>query len=87
MEIIQLIGTCNSVEIGEFAEKSGKKSSWNNAKKAIKKYSEALYNDLNLEYKTYYEEHTNIKTGVLFGVKGKYLHIIHSAIDYIFLIN
>ena len=33
MEILQLIGTCSNNEIGEFAERNGRKSSWNNAKK------------------------------------------------------
>lgn len=87
MKIIQFVGTCSSEEIGNFAEKNGRKSSWNRAKKAIADYSPALFNDLYLNLKTYYEEHTNIKKGELFGVKGKYLHIIHSAVDYIFLIE
>ncbi len=87
MEILQLIGTCSNNEIGEFAERNGRKSSWNNAKKAIKKFSRELYNDLSLDLNTYYEDYTNIKTGVLFGQKGKYLHVIHSAVDYIFLIK
>jgi len=87
MEILQFIGTCSNNEIGAFAEKAGRKSSWNNAKKAIKRYSRELYNDLSLDLYTYYEEYTNIKTGRLFGVTGKYLHIIHSAVDYIFLIK
>ena len=87
MEILKFMGTCSSIEIGNFAEKYGRKSSFKTAKKAIKIYDSHLYNSLSLDYKTYYEEHTNIKTGILFGEKGKFLHIIHSAVDYIFLIN
>jgi hypothetical protein len=87
MEILQFVGTCSSKEIGEFAEKNGKPSSWNNAKKAILKYDALLYNDLSLDLRTYYEEHTNIKKGYVAGIKGKFLHIIHSAVDYIFLIK
>jgi succinylglutamate desuccinylase len=87
MKIQQFIGTCSSNEIGQFAEKNGRKSSWETAKKAIKKYDQSLYNELSLDFKTYYEEYTNIKQGSLFGNKGKYLHIIHSAVDYIFLLE
>jgi len=87
MKILQLVGTCSSVEIGEFAEKSGKKRSWNNAKKAIAEYSPDLYNELCLNLRTYYEDYTNVKSGNLCGIKGKFLHIIHSAVDYIFLIE
>lgn len=87
MYILQLIGTCSSVEIGEFAERSGRKSSWGNAKNAIKKYDANLYNELSLDLRTYYEDYTNIKNGELCGIKGKFLHIIHSAVDYIFLIK
>ena len=87
MEILDFIGTCTSSEIGDFAAKSGKASSWNNAKKAIKKFSPEIYNGLSLDLRTFYEDQTNIKKGKLFSVEGKYLHIIHSATDYIFLIK
>ena len=87
MEILQFIGTCSSSEIGQFAEKKGKKASWNNAKKAILNYDYELYKSLSLNLKTYYEHETNVKTGYLLGMKGKFLHIIHSAVDYIFLIK
>lgn len=87
MEILQLVGTCSSVEVGNFAERNGRKSSWNSAKNAIKKYDESLYNELSLNLKTFYEDYTNIKKGEVCGIKGKFLHIIHSAVDYIFLIK
>jgi len=87
MEILEFIGTCSSAEIGEFAEKNGKKISWNTAKRLIKQFDATLFNGLQLNLRTFYEDYTNVKTGVLFGVKGRYLHIIHSAIDYIFLIK
>jgi hypothetical protein len=87
MEIIDFIGTCGDKEIGLFAERYGRKSSFNSAKKAIKNFSPEMYNDLALNFRTYYEDYTNIKTGEIKGYKGKFLHIVHSAIDYIFLIN
>jgi len=45
-----------------------------------------MYNEL-CQYRTYYEEYTNIKKGEVYGIKGRFLHIIHSAVDYIFLIK
>jgi len=82
-----MIGTCSSTEIGEFAERYGRKCSFANAKKAIKQYSPELYNALSLDLRTYYEDHTNVKSGEVLGRKGRFLHIIHSAVDYIFLIK
>jgi hypothetical protein len=83
MEISQFLGTCASEEIGNFALKYGKPSSYNNAKKAIKKYNIDLYNELQMDFFNPWHEHTNIKT-----VKGeKYLHVVYSCIDYIFKIN
>jgi len=83
MEIIQFLGTCASQEIGQLAEKNGRNSSYNNAKRAIKNYSAELYNELNMDLFNPWHEHTNIKT-----IKGvKYLHVVNSCIDYLFLIN
>jgi hypothetical protein len=80
MEITQFIGTCSSKEIGEMAEKRGKKFSYKKAVQLIKNYNVDLYNDLALNLRNPWQDETNIK-------KGKILHIVHSAIDYLFLIE
>jgi len=83
MKIIQFLGTCASQEIGDFALKYGKPSSYNNAKKMIKEFSCDLYNDLMMDFFNPWHEHTNIK-----NVKGvKYLHVVQSCVDYIFIIE
>lgn len=83
MQIAEFLGTCASVEIGQLAEKNGRKSSYNKAKKAIKDFSTELYNDLMMDFFNPWHEHTNIKT-----IEGKkYLHVVNSCIDYLFLIN
>jgi hypothetical protein len=87
IQIIALLGTCSSTEIGNFAEKSGRKLPFKTAKKAIKDYDPELYKALSLDLRTYYEDYTNVKTGELLGIRGRFLHIVHSAVDYIFHIN
>lgn len=87
MKIIELAGTCSSQEIGDFAEKSGKKFSYKKACKLIQEYSTAIYNELALHLRNPWADNTNIKTGTLYGNKGTYLHIVHSTVDYIFLIE
>ena len=82
-QIDEFLGTCISTEIGQFAETKGKKFSYKKSCKLIKNYSQDLYNELALHlYNDWYKE-TNIKTR-----KGqKYLHIVHSATDYIFTVS
>lgn len=79
-EIDYLVGTCISAEIGEFAKKYGKPSSWKNACRMIGEYSIDLYNELALNLNNPWSEYTNIKT----TKDGKFLHIVHSCTDYIF---
>ncbi len=62
---------------------NGKPSSYKNACKAILSYSNELYNELSLNLYNPWEDQTNIKR---IG-DNKYLHIVHSAIDYLFLIQ
>lgn len=83
MRITEFIGTCANIEIGILAEKRGRKSSYENAKRLIKKFDISLYDSLNMNLINPWHEHTNIK-----NIKGiKYLHIINSCVDYIFKIN
>ncbi len=80
MQITQFLGTCSSREISELAETRGRKFSYNKAKKLIKDYSPYLYNDLALDLRNPWEDNTNLK-------KGSILHIVHSAIDYLFAVE
>ena len=82
-QITQLLGTCISEEIGTFAETKGKTFSYRKACKLIKQYSNGLYNELALHLRNPWADQTNIKTR-----KGvKYLHIVHSCTDYIFIVE
>lgn len=81
-EITQFLGTCISEEIGTFAESKGKGFSYRKACKLIKAYSSEMYSELALHLKNPWSDETNIKTR-----KGtKYLHIVHSCTDYIFVV-
>ena len=83
MEIVEFLGTCSNKEIGEFALRYGRKSSYNRAKSMVKKFSLELYNELSMDFRNPWADHTNIKK-----VKGiKYLHVVYSCIDYIFIIK
>jgi len=90
MKIIEFLGTCASQSIGSLAEKTGRKSSYKNACKAINEYSPQLSTELALNLHNPWSEHTNIKNGSLMGCEFKnfkILHIVHSAVDYLFLIK
>ena len=78
--ITQFLGTCSSKEIGEFAQRYGRPVSYKYALKLIKNYSDVIYNGLMPDFYNPWEHETNIK-----NVKGeRFLHIVHSAVDYIF---
>ena len=77
MEIKYFIGTCVSKEISEIAEKPGKKFSYKKACNLIKEYDFELYNYLALNLRNPLDHETNIK-------KDNILHIVHSAVDYLF---
>lgn len=79
MKINYFLGTCQSLEIAQLAEKKGRKASYNKAKKAIKEYDPDMYDYLALDFPNPWDHCTNIK-------KGNILHIVHSAIDYLFLL-
>lgn len=82
--IEQFIGTCSNNEIGTFAQKKGRLVSYKNAIKKIKEFDFNFYNQLALNLRNPWADQTQIITGVLFNQNGRYLHITHSAIDYIF---
>jgi hypothetical protein len=78
------VGTCVDIEIGKFVEKKGRLVSYKNAVKKIKEFDFNFYNELALNLRNPWADETEIITGVLFNEYGRYLHITHSAIDYIF---
>jgi len=78
------VGTCADIKIGKFAEKKGCLVSYKNAVKKIKEFDFNFYNELALNLRNPWADKTKIITGVLFNQHGRYLHITHSAIDYIF---
>ncbi len=78
MIITEFIGTCSSPEIAELAEKRGRKFSYKKACKLIQSFDPLMYSDLALNLRNPWDHETNI-------ILGKYLHIVHSAVDYIFL--
>lgn len=80
IEIISFLGTCSSIEIGNLAEKKGKKFNYQKAIKAIKYFSPEMYNSLALNLRNPWDHETNIKD-------KKYLHVVHSAVDYLFEIE
>lgn len=80
MEITEFLGTCSSQEIGEFAEKKGRKFSYKKAVKMIRSYDPEIYDGLALNLHNPWDHETNIKT----VDSVQYLHIVHSAVDYIF---
>jgi len=79
-EITEFLGTCSSKEIGDLAEKSGRKFSYKKAIALIKEYDLALYEALALHLFNPWHHNTNIK-------QGNILHIVHSQIDYLFTIK
>lgn len=82
METIQFLGTCSDPKISEIAKKYGKPSSYKNACKVIKNNYPNIYYNLTMEFYNPFEDNTNIKI-----INGeRILHIVHSAIDYLFKI-
>lgn len=82
MKTIKFIGTCSDPIISSIAEKPGRKSSYKNACRIIKEQYPSLYYNIALEFPNPWDYETNIKT----INNQKYLHIIHSMVDYIFKI-
>lgn len=80
MEIIEYLGNCSSIEIGTLAEKRGKKFSYKKACNLIKDYDKGFYDSLSLDLRNPWDHETNIK-------KGNVLHIVHSAVDHLFIIK
>lgn len=79
-KITEFLGTCSSQEIGDFALKYGRPVSYKYALKLIKSYDNSIYQSLMPEFYNPWNDNTNIKK-----VKGeRFLHIVHSAVDYIF---
>ena len=79
-EITDFIGTCATKSTADIALKYGRTVSYKYALKLIKSYNIYIYESLSPNFSNPWSDCTNIKT-----INGqKYLHIIHSAIDYIF---
>lgn len=79
-EITEFLGTCSSQEIGDLAKKPGRKFSYKKACKLIKQYDQHLYEALALHLFNPWADNTNLK-------KGNTLHIVHSQIDYLFIVK
>jgi len=81
--MLNFIGTCVSADIAKIAEKHGRPSSYKNACRQIKRDYPKLYEELALNLYNPWENETNIKK---IG-NERILHIVYSAIDYLFIIE
>lgn len=81
--ITSLAGTCSCKVIGDLALLHSRPASWKNACKKIKEFSPELYKELALDLFNPWWEETNIKK--INNIK--YLHVIHSCVDYLFIIE
>ena len=80
VQITEFLGTCSSQVIGDFALRYGRTVSYKYALKLIKNFDITLYQSLMPEFYNPWNDNTNIKK-----VNGeRFLHIVHSAVDYIF---
>lgn len=79
-KVIDFMGTCSSQEIGELAEKPGKRFSYKKAVKAILEYEPSFIEYFNIQFRNPWADNTNIK-------KGNILHVVHSAVDFLFIIK
>jgi hypothetical protein len=79
---LHFIGTCSDKEVAEISLKSGKRFSYKKACKLIKEQYFDIYHALALDYYNPWSRNTKIIT----YNKREYLHIEHSAIDYLFQI-
>ena len=80
---IKFIGTCSFKSIANIAAKSGRKASYKKACQTIKDTYPNLYHDLALDYYNPWEDDTKY----IIHKGKKYLCVVHSQIDYLFLIH
>lgn len=80
---IEYIGNCSTPCIAKVAELPGRKASYKKACKAIKEQYPSIYNDLALDFYNPWEDQTKY---IMHG-KDKYLCLVHSQIEYLFLIR
>lgn len=80
---IEFVGTCTDPVIAEIAEMHGRKASYKKACRAIKQTYPKLHYELALDFYNPWEDDTNY----IVHEGNKYLHIVHSMIDYLFLIH
>lgn len=83
LQILNFLGTCASEDVAKIARKYGRPSSYRNAVRSIINFDERFKFEFDLRFKNPYYSETNIKT--IEGVK--YLHLVHSQIDYIFIME
>lgn len=74
------MGTCSSKEIGDLAEKPGKKFWYKKAVKVILEYNPDFIEYFDIRFRNPWADNTNIK-------KGNILHVVHSAVDFLFVIK
>lgn len=83
LQILDFIGTCVSKDVAKIARRYGRPSSYKNAVKSVINFDEGFESTFDLRFRNPWDSQTNIKT-----IKGvKYLHLVHSQIDYIFIIE
>lgn len=80
---IEFVGTCSDPSIARIADKSGRKASYKKACRAILDTYPDMHYSLALEYYNPWEDDTRY---ILHRSK-KYLCLVHSEIDYLFLIH
>lgn len=80
LKIVQFLGTCSDKKIANMAEKPGRKFSYKRACRMIKEFNSEMHYDLALDFYNPWGSNTNLK-------KGNILHVEHSAIDYLFLVE
>lgn len=79
---LHFVGTCADKEISTISEKPGKRYSYKRLCRLIKNQYPQLYHDLALEYYNPWWSQTN----KIEYQNRSYLHLVHSQIDYLFLI-
>ena len=80
MRVVEWIGTCSDSKVAAIAETKGRAFSYAKAKKLVKEFDPALYEELQMDFENPWADQTKL-------VKGKYLIVVSSAIDYVFLVE
>ena len=80
---LEFIGTCSDRAIAKIAEKKGRKASYKKTCREIKTQYPEMYEDLALNLYNPWENQTQY----IMHNDTKHLCLVHSAIEYLFIIN